>query len=166
MKVRVFHEPPLNIRVTLELANGDQYPMQRVWTHEQDAGFQFDQAINVDRFMSETSRYPRRPIRLNLRRAATIQLGQDSAPAAIRNLSQQGACLECGAPVAIGQRVLITIDGLAQRIANVRWRRDNAFGLVFQDTLTLDHLAAFALACQPFPEEMDGWEDPLFPKHA
>lgn len=164
VKVRLFHQPPLNVRVALELANGERHAMQRVWAHDFEAGFRFDEEIVVARFMAEPSSHPRRPIRLNFTRGASVVIGEQPIAAIIRNLSQEGACLELAAPLAIRQRISITIDGLPQRAASVRWRRDNAYGLVFQDKLTLDGLAAFALECQPYPDEMDGWEEPPFPK--
>lgn len=149
-KVRLFHAPPPDSHLFLELANGDRYAMERVWQHGDHMGFRFSCTIDVDHFIAEPSLYPRRPIRLKLNRPADVLADGIASPAVLLDISQQGARFEAGRKFALEQKVRISIDGLSSRLGCVRWRADYTHGLVLQQTFKLDELANFALALQPF----------------
>lgn len=149
-KLRLFHAPPPDRYMFLELANGERYAMECMWTRENNAGFRFSCAIDVNEFIQEEGSRPRRPIRLKLRRPALVTIGDVTAPAMIVDMSQQGACIEASHEYAIDQLMRVEIDGLPTRTGCVRWRKDQKHGLVFQESLALDELAGYARQFQPF----------------
>ena len=74
-------------------------------------------------------------------------LGRKTA-AEVRNISQQGAGITCAERLAIQQPLRIVSGLLPEIRAKVRWRKDDAYGLAFDDTFGLGQLAAFAAGAQ------------------
>jgi hypothetical protein len=70
-----------------------------------------------------------------------VRFADLSCPVTIRNLSQQGACIECVEKIADGQLIRLESADLDPVYAKVRWRKGTVYGLVFEDTLTLERLA-------------------------
>jgi hypothetical protein len=149
-KLKLFHEVPPDQHLFLELGNGDRYAMERVWAHEDHAGFRFSCTIDVARFVAEPSAFSRRPIRLKLQHSADVTVDGVASPAMLLDLSQQGARIEAGRQFALAQKLWLAVDGLPRRFGCVRWRRGYAHGLVLQQSFTLDELARYAFALQPF----------------
>jgi hypothetical protein len=149
-KLRLFHATPPDQHLFLELANGDRYAMERIWTRDDHAGFRFSCEIDVDHFIAEPSPYPRRPIRLNLKLPADVIVDGVVSPAVLLDLSQQGARVEAGRKFAIEQKLWLAVEGQPQRFGGVRWRTGYTHGLVLQQGFKLDELAHYALALQPF----------------
>jgi hypothetical protein len=149
-RLRLFHAAPPDEHLFLELANGDRYAMERVWVRDDHAGFRFSCVIDLDRFIAEPNRYPRRPIRLNLQRPVDIVVDGVAVPAMLLDLSQQGARVEAGRKLALEQKLWLAVEGLPERFGCVRWRGGYSHGLVLQQGLALDELARCALALQPF----------------
>jgi hypothetical protein len=147
-RIRLFHEAPADSHLFLELANGDRYAMERVWAREDHLGFRFSCAIDVDRFIAEPSAYPRRPIRLNLRRPADVVVDGVASPAVLLDLSQHGARIESGRKFALEQKLWLGIDDVQQRFGCVRWRNGYTHGVVLQQSLRLDELALYAFDLQ------------------
>jgi hypothetical protein len=154
-KLRLFHAAPPEAHVFLELANGDRYAMERVWVQGDHAGFRFSCTIDVDRFIAEPSLYPRRPVRLNLHRAADLTADGVVSPVVLLDLSQQGARIEAGRKFALEQKLWLTVENQPARFGCVRWRRGYTHGLVLQQSLGLEQLAQYALALQPFAPGAD-----------
>lgn len=149
VRLRLFHQPPPDTHLFLELANGDRYAMERVWVQGDHAGFRFSCTIDVDGFLAEPSAYPRRPIRLKLQRPADVTVDGVVSPAVLLDLSQQGARIEAGRQFALEQKLWLMVEGLPRRFGCVRWRRGYTHGLVLQQSLGLDELARHAFALQP-----------------
>ena len=149
-RIRLFHAAPSDTHLFLELANGDRYAMERVWLRDDQLGFRFSCAIDIDRFIAEPSIYPRRPIRLNLKRPADVIVDGVASPAMLLDLSQQGARVETGRRFALEQKLWLAVEGQPQRIGCVRWRKGYTHGLVMQQSLRLDELAQYALDLQPY----------------
>jgi hypothetical protein len=149
-KLRLFHEPPPDTHLFLELGNGDRYAMERMWHADGHAGFRFSSSIDVEEFIEERSSHPRRPVRLRVRLPALITSNAQQTSAMVVDVSQHGACVETRRPVAVGKPLSFELEGMPVRYGHVCWRRDNRHGLVFQDTLGLDERARYALDLQPF----------------
>lgn len=149
-KLRLFHAPPPDTHMFLEVANGDRYAMERVWLRDDHIGVRFSCTIEVDHFIAEPSPYPRRSIRLKLQRPADIVADGIASPAVLLDVSQQGARIEAGRKFAHEQMVRIAIDGQTSRLGCIRWRSGYTHGIVLQQSFKLDELAHFALALQPF----------------
>lgn len=149
IKVRTFHPLPTIRELTLEMPNGDRYPVERVWESDGHAGFRFTAPIPVEYLLHDEGQYRKRPLRLRMELPAVLSAGGITSPAHVRDLSQQGARIESAAFVAIDQQVRLEIPGLSEVYAKVRWRRHPAAGLVFEQTFRLDEFARLAAKLQP-----------------
>lgn len=154
-KLRLFHSVPPDDHLFLELANGDRYAMERVWAQGDHAGYRFSCTIDVDRFIAEPSPHSRRPIRLNLRRAADATADGIVSPVVLLDLSQHGARIEAGRKFALEQKLWLTVEDQPARFGCIRWRRGYTHGLVLQQSLGLEQLAQHAFALQPFVPTAD-----------
>lgn len=148
ISVRLFHPLPAGQSATLETETGMRVAMQRVWTRETEAGFRFDRQIDVAALINEIGAYRKRRLRLAIELPVTVSFLGQGHPAVIRNLSQQGARIDCNARLALAQLVRLTSDYLPEIRAQVRWRRENHHGLVFEDTFSLGEFAQMAALLQ------------------
>ncbi|HZF45249.1 MAG TPA: PilZ domain-containing protein, partial [Sphingomonadaceae bacterium] len=144
VSIRTFHPLPQGVQLTLELPNGDQHPIERVWEKEGAAGFRFPVPVDIDRLLHNKSRYPKRPVRLKLQLPALISCHGRTAGVVIHNISQQGAQIESPLYMAIDQRLRLEADNLPVIQARVRWRKGANYGLVFDDTFQFAELARLA----------------------
>lgn len=141
VRIRLFHAMPAESRLALMLGNGECYFIETVWEHEREAGFRFSAPIDVAAFMTETSRHPKRQVRLALDLPATLSVREFASPVLIRDLSQQGAKLESERPLAVDQHFRLKAHHLPELFASVRWKKDSTYGVVFQQSFRLDDLA-------------------------
>lgn len=160
VKVRCFHPLPAQAMV-LELGNGDRHEVERMWEHGDHAGLRFRSAVPVEYLVKETGPYPKRPVRLRIELPALLVADRDVLPATVRDLSQQGARIECAEQLALERRFRLEIQGVAPIHAKVRWRRRPAAGLVFEDSFQLDDFARLAFRLQPLPPPADATDDPF-----
>lgn len=148
-RLRLFHRLPAEPRVTLELATGETFGLERVWESDDHAGFRFVDPIDVHRFIAEAGPYPKRPLRLRLDFTAKITADGEPFQAAIRDLSREGARIDTDEKLAIGQKVKIEAKGLPPLTAIVCWRQVPAYGLSFQQSFTFEELAKLVGRLQP-----------------
>lgn len=151
-KIRLFHDVPPDTHLYLELANGLRYAMERVWHEGDHAGFRFAAPIAVSEFIEESSPYPRRPLRLKMKRPALITADGRDVRVVLTDVSQQGACIEASSELSVKQYVRVEAAGMPVRFGHICWRRKFAHGLVFQHAFRFDELAQYAFAMQPFDE--------------
>lgn len=151
VSLRLFHAVPPGDRFDLVLQTGESFGVEQVWANQFEAGFRFEGEIELDKVICEKGSFPKRGVRLSLAIPVTLATHQQRANATILNLSQQGARIDCDALLAIDQNVRIEGDGLGDIRAKVRWRRGTEYGLVFEDTFTLEGLARLSarLQCPP-----------------
>ena len=149
VRLRLFHALPDERFVFLQLANGEVYPVELMWTKEGQAGFRFTQPIDVEHFIAEPSAWPRRPIRLNIAAPGLAFVGSTAISVNLKDLSQAGARIEAFGHMMIGQPLRLLIEGLPERWGRIAWRRGFDHGLAFEAKFKLDDLAAHALALQP-----------------
>lgn len=148
VSIRTFHPLPHGEQLTLELPNGDQHAIERVWEREGSAGFRFSVPVDIDRLLQNKSRYPKRPVRLKLQLPALISCHGTTAGVVVRNISQQGALIESPLRLALDQKLRLEADNLPVIQASVRWRKDADYGLVFDDTFQFAELARLAAQLQ------------------
>jgi len=149
VRLRLFHPLPAEPAVTLELATGETFAIERVWEHEDHAGFRFADPIDVERFIVEAGPYPKRPLRLRTDFAARLTTDGEPFSATVRDFSREGAKIVTEQPLAIGQKVRIEAKNLPPLTAIVCWRRLPAYGLAFQQSFTFQELAKTAARLQP-----------------
>jgi hypothetical protein len=160
-RLRLFHEPPPERHVFLELANGDRHVMERVWANDGHAGFRIAQPIDVNTFLVEPSPYPKRPIRLRLQRPTTLMVSGVKHNATLLDLSQKGARITAECHLAVSQQITLDIVGIGAIPAKVRWRGQNLYGLVLERTFRLDELASFAFDLQQSGDAAPGNPTPF-----
>jgi len=148
VSVRLFHPLPPRAELTLEMPNGDRYPLQRVWEDEDSAGFRFREPAELDRIIEGPSRFPRRPVRVRLEVPCFLMLGSRRVRATIGNLSQQGALIRTQEYLSLVQRIRVEVEGLPEITAKVCWRQPDCYGLSFEGTFQFAELAALAFDLQ------------------
>lgn len=148
VSVRLFHALPDKGAFALELQSGEQYSVERRWEEAGEAGFEFSDSVDVDRFINEVGEFPKRGLRLGIEFPIQVLARGERHQALVENLSQQGARLHCTAGFAIDQALILEGEFLKDVRAKVRWRGNGSYGLVFDDTFTLGNFAKLAARLQ------------------
>lgn len=148
VNIKLFHPLPDTEYLMLEFPNGDRHQLELVWQEGDRAGLRFAQAADIERLLEGPTRFAKRPIRVNLDITAQLLVGAAATPARLLDLSQQGAKVICDTRHALDQRVRLSAPDLPEVNAKIRWRRDNAYGLVFEDTFQFGDLAQIVGALQ------------------
>jgi len=152
VSVRLFHALPGCKDFALHMPAGAIYEITSVWQRDNEAGFTFDEPVDVQQLVSESSDYPKRGLRLAVCFPVTLSSLTQRFEAVVENLSQQGARITCDQLLAIDQNVRVEAPGVAgewrELRAKVRWRRERHYGLVFDDTFTLGDFARLAAQLQ------------------
>ena len=142
VSVRLFHPLPADVPLTLEMPNGDRHELERVWETEGKAGFRFAGPADIERIVEAPSRFLRRAVRVNIEVPCELIAGIRRVSGSIHNLSQQGAQITTAERLSLLQRVKIRADGMPEIAGKVRWRRNDSYGLSFEDTFQFAELAA------------------------
>lgn len=158
VSIRLFHAMPKGAPVELHMPAGNSYELRNVWMKDREAGFEFVDTIDVARFINEAGAFPKRGLRLGLCFPARISTLTQSCDGIVENLSQQGARFSCDELYAIDQTLRIECTdpevGFREVRAKVRWRRDREYGVVFDDTMSLNDFARLAARLQ-CPDVLD-----------
>jgi hypothetical protein len=141
VSVRLFHPLPRDSALKLEMSNGDSLPLERVWEKDGRAGFRFGGDVDLSKVVAGHGKWPKRPIRLNLDMPADLAGLTGKFDATIKNISMQGAQIECASRLAIDQRLRMSSRVLPEIRTKVRWRKGNLYGLIFDDTFQFADLA-------------------------
>lgn len=160
------HEAPRERRIILALANGQTFPIERVWAGKHQAGYRFASAVEPDEFMKSDAPFAARPMRLSIRSNALITDGRENLPAQILDLGSHGVCVESLGDWGQNRLLRLRVNGLPQRLAQVAWRKrggqTETYGLQFQHPIPLADLAMTALRLQPFDAPVpSGFREPL-----
>ena len=158
VRLGLFHNVPAASHAFLELANGEVYPMLRVWQRERQASYRFTHPIDPTELIAEPESHPRRPIRIRVAHPGLVYADRVVRPMELRDISQNGASFEADTYLALGQTLVLSLEPLPELNG---WVRGRAFGVVFDHGLRLDELAAYALALQPIPPAADAPEATL-----
>jgi hypothetical protein len=158
VSVRLFHPLPSDTGLTLEMPNGDRHPLERVWEEDGKAGFRFSEPVEIERIVEGPGRFGKRPVRVRVEIPCVLVLGDRRIRATIGNLSQQGALVSTCEHLALAQRIKIEAEGLPEIAAKVRWRREEDYGLSFEDTFQFAELAELAFDLQREASRVGGNE--------
>ena len=143
VRVRHFGHLPNEKLLKFELSNGEVFPVQCVWHDEVYLGLQFPAGVDLGRLVKlSTDSLPRRPMRLETVLEGAVSTASAEHCITIRNISQGGACIECREELAVDHPVTLEADALQPVLATVRWRIGTVYGLVFDDPLRCEDLAA------------------------
>jgi hypothetical protein len=141
ISVRTFHALPADVPLTLELPNGDRHALERVWEEEGKAGFRFAKSTELQRIVEGPSRFSKRALRVNLGLPCDLVAGIRRAKGTLRNLSQQGALVATDEKLSLVQRIKLSAPGMPEVAAKVRWRRNDQYGISFEDNFQFSDLA-------------------------
>lgn len=147
-RARIYHRLPDAAAMELALASGLRYAVEKVWENETEAGFRFGEEIELEELVNELAPFPKRGVRLSLALETYILIGVEKVPATIYNISQQGARITTDHALVRDQRLRLEIAGSGIVSAHVRWREDDTYGLIFDDTFRFDELALLASRLQ------------------
>jgi diguanylate cyclase (GGDEF)-like protein len=89
-----------------------------------------------------------RPPRHSLIRRGALRSPGASGPVRVRNISAEGAMIECGEPMAPGADVELDVDGVRLG-AQVRWAQDGRVGLRFAESFDLRRLGSAGRKAKP-----------------
>ncbi|KPL66878.1 hypothetical protein SZ64_01440 [Erythrobacter sp. SG61-1L] len=151
-RLRLFHAHPPETHMFLELANGELYAMERRWIDGEFSGFLFSAQVEVEEFTRESGLGARRPIRLSLQHEVSFIADGQPGQALMLNFSAQGACIEAGRQIPVGQLLKIGMPGMEHRYAHICWRREYRHGIAFQEALPLPDFARLAHSLQPYSD--------------
>jgi hypothetical protein len=144
LSIRLFHPVAGGAGFEIEMLGGNRYPIERIWEEGLAAGFRFAEPVDLDVILANAGPFPNRPVRLAVDISATLQHGSRKSLITLDNLSQQGAKLACADYLALGQLVVLESDCLPRIHAKVRWRKNEQYGVVFEETFKLAELSALA----------------------
>jgi hypothetical protein len=142
LKVKLFAPLPVHVELAVELANGDRHRAECVWTAGDHAGLHFFEPIELNRLLDE-ARDPghRRQVRLRIALDGVLHSGGESVAIAFRDISQQGAAIECDKWLLLNELIRIETAILPPLYAKVRWRDHPRYGVIFEQTFHLEELA-------------------------
>jgi hypothetical protein len=87
---------------------------------------------------------------MRLQRPALITAQGRDMRAMLVDLSQQGARIEAGSHITVGEQLRLEVDGLPVRFGQVRWQNEYSHGLEFQQAFRLEDFARCLFTLQPF----------------
>lgn len=149
LKIRLLSPLPQARELAVELVTGDRYPVGLVWQTDEHAGLRFVEEVEVERLLDETrGAFPKRQVRLQIAISGVLHSGGEAVPVVFRNLSQQGARVECDKWLLMNELVRIETGVTPPLYAKVRWRSQPSYGLVFEHTFKLDELARISAPLQ------------------
>ncbi len=149
LKVRLFGALPHARTMAVEMGTGERYPVDLVWQADDHAGLRFHEEIHVEHLLDESrGTFPRRQVRLQLAVSGVLHAGGEAVPVVFRNLSQQGARVDCDKWLLMNELVRIETGVIPPIYAKVRWRSQPSYGLIFEQTFKLDELARISAPLQ------------------
>jgi len=152
VKVRFFHEAPADDLIELHMVSGAHCQIREVRRSGREVAYTFVGAIDVEQFANTNSPFPKRGLRIALSFPARVSARDRTYEATVYDFSQQGARVYCDGRFAIDQTLSLKSDwpgiGFGPTYANVRWRRDASYGLLFEETMELAEFARLAALLQ------------------
>lgn len=133
-------------RVSIELKTSQPVTGRVIWTRGGNAGIQFDTVMDVAELLAtpqgvDNGWRPRTP-RVEIDRMATLRAGARTAWVHARDISQSGVKIETEADEtpAVGEEVVITLEGFRPLHGVVRWSSDSACGISFNQLIPFGDL--------------------------
>ena len=134
-------------KVTVELKSNQQIGGRIVWAEEGNAGIAFDGLVDVAELLANPAVLgngwrPRLP-RVEIDRLATLRVGAATHWVQARDVSQGGVKIESEQPLEAGAEVEVTLEYFRPLAGAVRWQRDQACGIAFNQLIPFDELIAW-----------------------
>jgi hypothetical protein len=123
----------------LEMASGQSVAGKVDWCADGEAGFVFDEPIDIISTLARTlASLPaeRRAMpRVEIRQLVSIRSGGKVEHARTRNMSQGGVGIDTSLELAVDDSVQLTFDALRPLDGTVRWAQDGQAGIAFDEGL-------------------------------
>lgn len=126
-------------RLELELETGEHLDGRVVWQRGLELGLRFDEPIDVlpilARNLVNQPGERRRMPRVEVSSPARLESGARNLLVTVRDISQGGAKIEAPFPVEVGDRVVLTPEGLMPLSGKVVWADGGVAGIEFEPEL-------------------------------
>jgi hypothetical protein len=131
-------------RVLVELKTNQTVTGRVVWARENNAGIQFDAAMDVAELLANPPLMangwrPRTP-RVEVDRMATLRCGFKTSWVQAHDVSQSGVKIESEHPPEAGAPVVVTLDGFRPLDGVVRWKSERQCGIAFNQLIPFSEL--------------------------
>jgi hypothetical protein len=138
------HDVEVGERLELELMNGEHLAGRVAWRRGGEVGLSFDTQIDVfaiiaQDIVSQPGERRRMP-RVETVCPALIDVDGRSRPVTTRDVSQGGVKLDVPFPLAVEEKVTVTLEGLRPVEGVVRWSAGNRAGIAFLPELRWQEL--------------------------
>ena len=133
--------------VTVELKSNQQIGGRIVWFEDGNAGIAFDAQVDIADLLANPPLLgngwrPRLP-RVEIDRLATLRAGAETHWVQVRDISQGGVKIETDRPLEAGAEVVVTLEYFRPLAGTVRWQRDQACGVAFNQLIPFEELIAW-----------------------
>ena len=133
--------------VAVELKSNQRIAGRVVWTSDGNAGIAFDSPVDIAGLLANPPQLangwrPRLP-RVEVDRLATLRAGAETRWVQVRDVSQGGVKVETERPLEPGTGVVVTMEHFEPLHGTVRWYRDGACGIAFNQLVPFDRLIAW-----------------------
>ncbi|GGD61235.1 PilZ domain-containing protein [Croceicoccus mobilis] len=145
LRVRIY-EPlqPGTAPIRLEFGDGDAHHVELVWQRDGHAGLRFPEFADLRALVGEKGPFQKRAIRIAVELPSAVSMLGTKHDVVIKDISHQGARIECEHPLAMDQQLRIAIPSLGEVYAVVRWRDHPHYGLAFVETFRFEEIAHMA----------------------
>ena len=146
LRVKLYGSPPPpdDAPFFLEFGDGDRFEVSQIWRRDGQAGLAFAHHNDLISLIGERGPFPKRAIRIAVELPARIRSLGRATDVTIRDLSHEGAQIECAHLLSMDQQVRLDIPALGAVYAKVRWRTHPLYGLAFVETFRFDELATLS----------------------
>ena len=133
--------------VAVELKSNQRISGRVVWTSDGNAGIAFDSPVDIAELLANPPQLangwrPRLP-RVEVDKLATLRAGAETRWVQVRDVSQGGVKVETERPLEPGTGVVVTMEHFEPLHGTVRWYRDGACGVAFNQLIPFDRLIAW-----------------------
>lgn len=133
--------------VVVELKSNQRIAGRVVWVRHGNAGIAFDAPVEVAELLATPAQLPNgwrpRLPRVEVDRLATLRSGAETLWVHIRDVSQGGVKVETERALEPGTAVVVTMEHFEPLHGNVRWSKDGACGIAFNQPIPFDRLIAW-----------------------
>ena len=146
LRVKLYGErmPEMDRSFWLEFGDGDRFEVSLIWARDGQAGLAFAEHNDLMSLIGEQGPFRKRAIRIAVNLPATVASLGRSIDVVIRDLSHQGAQIECDRMFSMDQQLRIAIPAMGEVFAKVRWRQHPQYGLAFVETFRFEDIAEVA----------------------
>ena len=135
--------------INVQFPTGVEVGGRIVWSANELIGVQFDRPIDMEQMLRDLGspslgeKVNRAP-RISVECDAILEAHGSRSPVRVRDISQRGA--KVMAPrLAVGDEVILHLEGLASRKGQVRWSQDDLAGINFYSPIGFEELARWVI---------------------